>query len=978
MKSSAPWSVKGIERDARETAKEAAKREGMTVGEWLNQMIYSAGDAQSSGGEVEGLKLRDIVTAIEHLHKRVADSQTESAGAVAEMTRKIGDVVERIQRLERVKPAEGSDHDLAERIERLEQRGEERERIDALKALEKAVAQVAVQFNNAQKTSTQRLDAAERQLQQFASRIDTIGAGESDEAGVGSLKEAIDNLSERLARAERIAEEAAKLKSDAGGSTDPDFVESTSNRLRVLGDEIKRGGDQIRALEATIGKLSSQIEAAERRSAEGVQKVAETIADMREKFADDAVGEAVGETSRADIDAAVAEATKETEDRISGLQRSFDDMIARLEALSTDAGTPESATDEADEEIGVAGEAAALSADLDDPPAANDLEAGADIEAPNTAPETTGDAPTEDHGARSEDETAAFDDDEETAEDEDPFAFADEIEAALEEAADDSEDDFTFELDDDADKEDETPAVESSNSDAQQLLSEVKAVFGRQAKESEAADQDQEEDEAATGEDDLDAILADLDDLTAEPETSPDAPKTDDVEEEDAGPDIMTGEAATETEGAGEDEDADEFSDEEASKENYLKAARRRAIESAQHAGEGKKPLRRTLTPKQKAILAARVRKKRLAEQTGGQPSPDPEKMHAAREALRGESAAPAKEEEPAQEESEKNDEETHGRFAGVMAALRGKLPFVGTKTGSEEPAKQSADVDTARHGDRAAFQTLKATVSARPVTLALTVGIFLSIGALFYLVKDIIFPAPEPRGAQPAPTIVSDAPSADQPADAATEEDAAAASDTAPAIDPRTLYMDAMAALGAAGGAAEADEAISKLHEAAALGHPPAQLQLGELYKTGQGVDQDLGQARTWFRRAANGGNILAMHRIGVMTARGDGGPADTGEAISWFERAANRGLVDSQYNLGAIYHPTEGGASSTVQDAGKAYYWYSLAAENGDEQAAPLAESIGAALTAQEKSELDQAITEWEALPADEAANELAPSEG
>src|SRR6185295_12867957 len=39
MKQSVPWSVKGVEADARETAKELARRSGMTLGQWLNAMI---------------------------------------------------------------------------------------------------------------------------------------------------------------------------------------------------------------------------------------------------------------------------------------------------------------------------------------------------------------------------------------------------------------------------------------------------------------------------------------------------------------------------------------------------------------------------------------------------------------------------------------------------------------------------------------------------------------------------------------------------------------------------------------------------------------------------------------------------------------------------------------------------------------------------------------------------------------------------
>ena len=117
-----------------------------------------------------------------------------------------------------------------------------------------------------------------------------------------------------------------------------------------------------------------------------------------------------------------------------------------------------------------------------------------------------------------------------------------------------------------------------------------------------------------------------------------------------------------------------------------------------------------------------------------------------------------------------------------------------------------------------------------------------------------------------------------------------------------------------------------------------------------------------------------MAMHRIGVMTARGDGGSSDTGEAIGWFELAANHGLVDSQYNLGAIFHPSGDGSKSTVQDAGKAYYWYSLAAKNGDEQATPLAAGLAGALTAAQKQDIDRTIGDWEATPANPDANEMA----
>lgn len=51
MKSSSPWSVKGVEPEAREAAKLAARKAGVPVGVWLNNIIRkSAAEQLKSGG----------------------------------------------------------------------------------------------------------------------------------------------------------------------------------------------------------------------------------------------------------------------------------------------------------------------------------------------------------------------------------------------------------------------------------------------------------------------------------------------------------------------------------------------------------------------------------------------------------------------------------------------------------------------------------------------------------------------------------------------------------------------------------------------------------------------------------------------------------------------------------------------------------------------------------------------------------------
>ncbi len=981
IKQNAPWSVKGIERDARETAKEAAKREGMTVGEWLNQIIYSAGDAEETEGNIEGLKIRDLVTAIEHLNKRVSEADDATAKAVGDLSRNVGTVLERVQRLERAKPQEGSNEDLAARVEKLEAGGGGRSRVEALKALEKAVGQVAVQFNTQHTASLARIDANEKQLQELARRLDEgAGGGDADVSAVNYLKDSIDGLSTRITRAERIAAEAQKLQGAANGSADPEFIERTGARLRVLGEEIKRGGDQIGALEATIGKLSEQIEAAERRSAEGVQKVAETIADVRKQF-ETAEGEDAG-ASRDEIDAAIAEASRQTDVKITALQDSFDDMISRLEALDADEAIENIADDDDDIDgfardnfVEPAAEATGLAADITDEIADDDLGAIEVAEEP-----------------------------------------ADEIEARTDAAAESETDDsFDFDLDDD---EGVTPPSAQQQS-ADDILSEVQDVFGlgdaetiqkpeqaeTTAVQDSAASEGETDQSAETAGDDLDAILADLEALGSDEEALGSDEETQLSKAKTA---ALNTEPAPQI--AKEPEEA-EAPAEEGDKEDYLAAARRKAKETAQQqAEENAKPKRRKLTPKQKAILAARARRKRLAAmrgETDAQTSATPEAGNEKKAAPDEQSIAFAEAEETGAETEKGNAAGPLAKFAalgGAFAALRGRFsknksdeqdedadepeaeavtePIVDEEEPpAAEPAAEIEDGENERKGnkDRAALENLKATASARPVTMALGVAILLAVAALFFLVKDLVFKSPE-QISQPPVAAVTPAPSADTGASDAgnpgLRDEEALIVPAAPTVNPRDLYMEAMTALNAATNEEETTAAIGKLNESAVLGHPPAQLQLGELYKLGQGVEQDLGQARTWFRRSANGGNVLAMHRIGVMTARGDGGLADTEEAIGWFELAANRGLVDSQYNLGAIYHPSNDGSASNVQDAAKAYYWYSLAANNGDEQAAPLAASVAASLTAPQRQEIDAAIATWSAEAADPISNELAPA--
>ena len=49
MKSGVPWQVSGVRREARETAREAAHRAGMSIGEWLDSVILDSAELDDAG-----------------------------------------------------------------------------------------------------------------------------------------------------------------------------------------------------------------------------------------------------------------------------------------------------------------------------------------------------------------------------------------------------------------------------------------------------------------------------------------------------------------------------------------------------------------------------------------------------------------------------------------------------------------------------------------------------------------------------------------------------------------------------------------------------------------------------------------------------------------------------------------------------------------------------------------------------------------
>ncbi|RFB04763.1 tetratricopeptide repeat protein [Parvularcula marina] len=736
VKSNVPWSVKGIDPEARVVAKEAARKAGMTLGEWMNTMIQKVGqddvDGEPGGGTggleipqasgVSAEQIRTVVDSLNRLNERlqttqeqVRRSEEQSRAAASGLNLAVETVFERLKRLERERKA-GAPSDIIDRVERLEESDAEKQRIDSLKRLEQALSQMVEQFESTRSEAISRVEANEHAVTRLEGRVDILD--ERVTAGFEEVNDALTAIGGQLDHTERTAKAVLLEAKEAAGSTDAEFVERTGKKLQLLGNEIKRSGDQISAVENMVSSLTEKIEAAERRSADGIADVSAELDALREELM--AAGLDASENEEAERWNEVA---REAEEKVASLQASYEDMISRMG------------------------------------------EAEADI------------APS-------------------------PATSASDAMAALDEAD-----------------------QEALGSPADDEGDEFDSIFGP-------------------------------DTLAAEPEDDfDDTPLTAGRTEDDLFPE-----------------------------------------ETADH-----KPM----TAREKIIAAARARHERLARERDEQ----------------------------------------------------GRLELI-----DEASPEETTIIDDTALPHEAVDENGQNPKVGLPLVVLLGVVLLGAILVGGYLMTrgggDTDVPAVETGSAN----AVSE-PSAN----------GGDASLSAPPPDGAVLYTQGKQALANATTPDEFADGFNKIREAAIYGNVPARYRLGELYFTGQGTEQDLRSAKTWFTEAALSGNAAAMHRLGSLAIDPNFDGQNFEEALDWFSRAADLGVIDSMYNLGYLYDPsTDGYLPTELRNGEESYFWYSIAARQGDPVAKGDAASIAAKLSSKQIEAVDGRVRNWTPRPYDPRVND------
>jgi TPR repeat protein len=148
---------------------------------------------------------------------------------------------------------------------------------------------------------------------------------------------------------------------------------------------------------------------------------------------------------------------------------------------------------------------------------------------------------------------------------------------------------------------------------------------------------------------------------------------------------------------------------------------------------------------------------------------------------------------------------------------------------------------------------------------------------------------------------------------------------------------------------------AATYFRKAAEGGNMDGAYSLAVLYREGRGVPQDIKEAARWLRMAADDHIAAAEVELGIMTFNGEGVPKDEAVAAKLFLRAAVRNNPVAMNRLARLYASGRGVAKNPVE----AVKWHLLARAVGLQD--EYLDGVMNNLTAAERAEVEDAVKKY-----------------
>ncbi|HXQ45725.1 MAG TPA: peptidoglycan-binding protein [Caulobacteraceae bacterium] len=927
MAANAPWSVKGIDPKAREIAKDLARRSGMTLGEWLNQMILednAAADEPPAPRSADpspynrfeapdhpGDDVLRATAALDRLSARIEAAENRATLAISGIDQSVSGILSRLDQSEREQTAvaarfEGAVADIAgeqsrlgERVRQIELEAPGPRAVEAVRSMETALAKVASHLYDGDAKAEQRFAALRSELDEVRSRLG--GAGLDAGAGGEIAHQFAERLGEAEARTsdamrdlkaslaqldERIGATEARAEGNAPEARLEQLAVSLSARVDAaraeMAAKIREAADgRFERIERSLVEMTTHVQTAERRSAHAIERMGHEVLRMADTLgrrvqdvehrSADAIEQVGGEVARM-ANAMDARLARTDEINAQALEKLGGEIARITERLAERISNAERRSAQAMDDMGE--QVARVSDRLQDRHERASIEL---VERIRLSEERTARL-LEDARERIDQRLeqtqrklteAVAPEREETAlfQDPDVAPFGRERYEAAPSPA----------LPEDA--EFEEVSLETAE-DRQALIAESDAEIFAEAEEAEpptlaAAEPIAPETRTFAAFDDDDDFMAPI-------------PLDDDVDDilgDAPAHEVHTGEEAV--------AQADDHADDDASLDEDLLAAEAMARGGETIEGHDEPALAQAEPEPPRAPLSARE----LIEQTRAASRAAPSPAELRRQRPNSRRAFGARGKGPSAMTTALF---VSGGAAALSMALVG-YEFVLQKPAGQLPTRVAEVLGIGAPATPLASERPAAGEGGQP------------------LAAVALNPTPANPIAGPSPNA--------QQTEAAAE-----------------FYADGVRRI-----EAHDNSGLAPLKRAANLGYAPAEFYLAKLYEGGQaGLKKDLGQARTWTERAAEGGDVKAMHNLALDYFEGTGGPKDLSQAADWFHRAADQGLVDSEYNLARLYEEGLGVARNPAE----AYKWYLIAARSGDAESRTAAQRLKNGLSPEAQS--------------------------
>lgn len=973
MSSGAPWSVKGIDPRARSRAKSAARREGMTLGEWLNRVILDDGSPETDpdnprweqnleGFPGFGLGARDpdddaLRGMVERLTERIESAEEKSTSTLMDVGQSVAALARRLESTSgrfsnesqetrtAIERAQKSAETLAQRVKSLEE-AESAMSPETVKAFETAFGKLATRLYQTETETGLRLDETEGLARQAAEAAESatktltqrLAEIEQRTASVGQdaqrtadrerkTGEALYGLHGALERLRRRVDAAENLTNDAAGALD-DAMARLDTRLRQLETRAltNSGGDFDRRFDELSNDLARVVADTRAQFARELESVAsETRVERLEKALQSA------ERRLAGAESGHSDSLSRIGMEITRLARVMDDRFADLERKTGETARDARAERDMDRRLDqvreenrssvkrIGEEVARLGQSLSDRVSQAETRSAEAVEAASQRMAAAVEQLQTQPDREGELAERLRQSEERTAQ---------RIEAALSGVHE---------------------RLSAARAETEEALSPVQRAMNALADRLEAIESRGAPPAAATAPAPSPAPVEDEPDFNTPLQPPPEAetPVGFEAEDEEDDPFIVSESAAP------------------ISDRPQPEPARPRPAPPQQARPEPVQPVAEARSQNRRP----QAEPQRQAARIGA--TADADFLAEARRRAGYETGHPAYGQPAANGGKGRNlviAMSVLGFIAIAMAA--GVLIFDGMSRGGEpaeaidvsalDPrsgqAVQSAEPAASPPAGTGTPPPESAALSAQTAPEEISAAETVDAAPVQTADASAAIEPPPPATAEDAPANQSaslDVP----PARPATMQDAAAAG------DPVARYLLGMERLASG----DAEGAAVLIRRAAEQGVPAAQYRYSKLLERGDGVPADLEAARRFSQQAADAGHRRAMHNLGIMYATGSGAPQDYTQAAHWFEEAALMGLGDSQFNLALLFEQGLG----VEQSPGDAYAWYSIAAAGGDEGSRTRAQTLAPTLDPVTRSQADTVVANFTPRPMDAEVN-------